>query len=175
MRYLHQIFATSRQVCFSVTFTAFCILAQQANGCSVDGMNRFIGQWYGQGDVQEDQDAALETMACRIIFESPEAGHIVTRGICATANETREVSGYLVCSEGRLSGPLLASDHDPEPRLISSSATEQETILELEGIHPTRGDALRYRLRVTFHGLDEMTLRITRGALIALNIRYGRE
>lgn len=175
MRYLHQFFSVPRQACYGVAFAALCILAPQAKGCTVEGMNRFVGQWYGQGNVQEDQDAALETMACRIIFASPQAGHIVTRGICATANETREVSGYLTCSDGRLSGPLLASDQDPEPRLISGSATGQETILELEGLHPTRGDALRYRLRVTFHGLDEMTMRITRGALTALNIRYGRE
>ncbi|GAB5447492.1 hypothetical protein [Gymnodinialimonas sp.] len=138
-------------------------------------MSRFVGQWYGEGNVQEDQDAALETVACRIIFSSPEAGHIVTRGLCATANETREVSGHLTCRGGQLSGPLLASDQEPEPRLISATATETETILELEGIHPSRGDALRYRLRVTFNGSNEMTMRITRGALTALNIRYGRE
>jgi hypothetical protein len=175
MRYFYQICTVSRRVYCGAVFAALCVLAQQANGCTLDGMNRYIGQWYGQGGVQEDQDAALEAIACRVIFDSPEPGYIVTRGICATANETREVAGYLTCSDGRLSGPLLASDQDPEPRLISGRATEQETILELEGIHPNRGGALRYRLNVTFHNLDEMTMRITRGGLIALNIRYGRE
>lgn len=175
MRYFHRIRAPSQQALCGLALTALCALPQQAVGCTVGGMNRYLGQWYGQGHVQEDRDTARESIACRIVFDAAGVGHIVTRGLCATANETREISGYLACSDGHLSGPLLTSDQGPEPRLISGSFIGQETILELEGIHPDQGNALRYRLRVSFHGPDEMTMQITRGVLTALNITYARE
>lgn len=175
MRNFHRIWASSQMALCSLVLTGLCALPLQAKACTVDGMNRFLGQWYGQGNVQEDRDAALESVACRIIFDAADVGHIVTRGLCATANETREISGYLACVDGRLAGPLLTSVEEPEPLLISSSATEQELILELEGIHPDRGDPLRFRLRVSFDGPDAMTMRITQGVLNALSISYERE
>lgn len=175
MRYFHRIWAPSQKAACSLAIVAFCALPQQAVGCTVEGMNRFLGQWYGQGHVQEDRDTARESIACRIIFDAAGAGHIVTRGLCATANETREVAGYLACRDGHLSGPLLTSDQGPEPRLISGSSLGQETVLELECIHPNQGDALRYRLRVSFQGPDEMTMQVTRGVVTALSITYARE
>lgn len=146
-----------------------------AAACTVGSLAPLEGQWLGQGNVQADEDAALEGVACRLVFSSPEPGTIVTRGVCATATETRDVGGYLRCEHGRLEGPLLASSGEPEPRLINGDVQDGQISLDLEGPHPTRGDTVRFRLQVILSGPDEMRMRVTRGGLIALNIGYTRE
>lgn len=143
--------------------------------CTPNDVARFEGQWRGQGTFRQDEASAKEAIACRVVFSRAGEGRVSTRGRCATANETRAVSGHLACDGGKWSGPLFAAENAPMPRFLRDVSGEGETILLLEGQDPDTGQWQHYRLILTFPSKDALTVRIVRGPLTALDIRYRRE
>lgn len=143
--------------------------------CTPEDVTRLEGQWRGQGTFRQDEASAKEAIACRVIFSPAGESRISTRGRCATANETRAVSGHLACDGGKWSGPLFAAEDAPMPRFLRDVSSESETILLLEGQDPDTGQWQHYRLILGFPTRDALTVRIVRGPLTALDIRYRRE